>query len=91
MWITAVSYTHLVWTHEKDGTGKIGKDSYGMDRTRKKEKRKTTCHSDRRNLDYTEGTTNRRSLDGQAVVEDENSTNSVIFGSGKCVNIVQPE
>ena len=33
----------------------------------------------------------RRSLDGQAAVEDENLITSVIFGSGKCVNIVQAE
>ena len=30
------------WTHEKNGTGKIAKESYGMGPTRKKEKRKTT-------------------------------------------------
>ena len=77
----------MVWTHEKKGTGKIAKESYGMDPTRKKEKRKTIYHLDRRNSDYIEGTRNlRRSLYGH-----EDSIISVIFGSGKCVNIVKPE
>ena len=47
---------------------------------------------DRRNSDYIEGMRNCRiSLDVQAAVEGGNSITSVIFGSGKCVNIVQPE
>ena len=51
-----------------------------------------TYQQDRRNSDNIEGTRNwRRSLDGQAAVGDDNSITSVIFGSGKRVNIVQPE
>ena len=38
----------MVWTHEKNDTTKIAKESYGMDPTRKKEKRKTTYHLDRK-------------------------------------------
>ena len=62
-----------------------------MEWTRKKENRKTTYHLDRRNSDYIEGKKNCRSLDAQAAVEAANSIASVIFGSGRCVNIVQPE
>ena len=62
-----------------------------MGHTRKKEKRKTTYHLDRRNSDYIEGTRNLGSLVEQAAVEDENSIASVIFGSVKYVNIALPE
>ena len=81
----------MVWKHEKNGTGKIAKESYIMDPTRKKKKRKTTNHLGRRNSDYIERTRNLRSLYGQATVEAENLITSVIFGSGKCVNNVLPE
>ena len=48
----------MVWTHEKNGTEKIVKESYRIDSTRKKEKRKTTYHLVKRNSDYIEAKRN---------------------------------
>ena len=36
----------MVWTHEKNGTGNIAKESYGMEPIMKKGKKKTTYRLD---------------------------------------------
>ena len=56
-----------------------------MDPTRKKEKRKIWIEEIQTILRERE--TEEKPLDGQAVVEDENSITHVLFVSRKCVNI----